>query len=156
MTPLLRRFAVLLALLLSAPAGAGDDSAKVAAAAVRARNLAGRLQEALDPDQRGRVTMAVGILDDGKVIIGTSEDDNRLRSPVRAIKDAEDADLADVMRKGHAEEKIVAHVQGSLFFYRNRRILVIAAGIPICERCERTILAAGARPASRCRSGRTY
>jgi hypothetical protein len=153
-----RWFGFLFALLFAAPARAGDD-ARLAELAAKARDIAARLQAALDPDQcrsitSCRVTTAAAILDDGKVIIATSEKGSSLRSPLKAIKDAVGADVADGI--GDAEEKIINYVQGSLFYYRNRRILVVAAGRPICERCERMILAAGARPASPCRSGRKY
>lgn len=152
MRSLARHVFVLLALLFGAPARAGDDAARVDAAAARACEIAARLQEALDPDQKGRVTMAAGVLDDGHVIVGTSEDRNVPRSPVRSIIETEGYELATFLRVGHAEEKIIAHVQGSLFYFKSRKILAIAAGIPICQNCERAIRAAGIRPASRCRS----
>lgn len=152
MRSLLRRAAFLLALLSASSAFAGDDSATVDAAAVRACDIATRLQEALDPDQKGRVTMAAGVLDDGHVIVATSEKGNSVRSPVRAIIDREGYELATYRTVGHAEDKIVAHVQGSLFYFKSRKVLAVAAGIPICEKCEAIIRAAGARPASRCRS----
>lgn len=154
----LRFVALLLALLLPARARAGDDQ-KMAAAAARARNIANRMQAALDPDQcrsktSCRVTVAAAVLDNGKVIVAVSEDDREMRSPLKDIARQEDADIA--RGPGHAEKKIVEYVRGSLFFYRDRRILVIAAGRPICERCERIILDAGAKPASACVSGRVY
>lgn len=154
MLVLLRRIAVLLALLFASPARAGDDSARVDAAAARACEIAARLQEALDPDQKGRVTMAAGVLDDGHVIIATSEKNNRIRSPIDAIKRAEGYELATFLSVGHAEAKIIAHVRGSLFYFKSRKLLAIAAGIPICQECEKAIADAGARPASRCRSDR--
>ena len=156
MRSLVRSFLILLSSFFLASAHAGqDEPGQVAAASARARDIANRLQAALDPDQKGRVTMAVGILDNGKVIIATSENENRLRSPLQEIRTAEGADLADGPR-GHAEAKIVDYVRSSLFLYRNRRILVIAAGRPICETCEQAIVNAGARPANACKSGRTY
>lgn len=154
MMSFLRHVAVLLTIVLATPARAGDDSAKVDAAAARACDIATRLQEALDPDQKGRVTMAAGVLDDGHVIVATSEDRNIIRSPVDEIKRAEGYELATFLRGGHAEAKIIAHVQGSLFYFKSRKILAIAAGISICEKCEKVIRAAGIRPASRCRSER--
>lgn len=156
MRPLCRLLSLLLPLLFATPARAGDDPSRVAAAMARARDIANRLQAALDPDQKGRVTMAVGVLDNGKVIIATSEDRNTLRSPLDDIRRAEDADLVDSSPPAHAERKIIDHVRSSLFFYRNRRILAIAAGRPICEGCEQAIVAAGARPASPCKSGQRY
>lgn len=154
----LKPILLLFLLLCPAAARAGDDS-KIAAAAAKARDIANRMQAALDPDQcrsktSCRVTCAAAILDNGKVIVATSEDDRGLRSPLEDIRKAEDAEAAT--GKGHAEEKIINHVQSSLFYYRNRKILVIAAGRPICEECENKILAAGAKPASPTRSGRKY
>lgn len=147
----LRALLALYALLLSLHARA----APVTAAAERARNLANRLQTALDPDQQGRVTMAVGILDNGKIIVATSEKDNRPRSPIRSIVEAEGADWVADVPQDHAEIKIIRYVESSLLL-RHRKILVIAAGRPICEECELAILRAGARPASPCKSGRSY
>ena len=149
--------ATLIGLLFASPARAGDD--KISAYAARARDIANRMQAALDPDQcqsvtSCKVTVGVAILDNGKVLVATSEKDRGLRSPLRAIADAEDAEV--VRGSGDAEEKIINYVRGSLFYYRDRKILVVAAGRPICEKCERMILDAGARPASPCKSGRRY
>ena len=55
-----------------------------------------------------RITMAAGVLDDGHVIIATSENRNIVRSPVDAIRRAEGYELATFLREGHAEAKIIA------------------------------------------------
>lgn len=149
--------AIAAALLCALPAQAGDDG-KIAQLGRKARALAERLQAALDPDQcrsytSCRVTMAVGILDDGKILIASSEEGRRIRSPIKSIADEEDAEI--VFGAGHAELRILAFPVTSLF-YRDRRVLVVAAGRPICKPCEESILKAGARPASACESGRRY
>ncbi len=157
-----RWFSALLLLLVgvlhASPARAGDDE-KLAALGQKARVLAERLQSALDPDQCRsvtycRVTMAVGILDDGAVLIATSEPGNTLRSPLEDIRKEVGAQLVRY-GSGDAEEKIVRYPSTTLF-QRNRKVLVVAAGRPICEKCERIIVAAGAKPASPCRSGKRY
>lgn len=139
--------------LVSHPRSA-DSADRLAAARARAGDVANLLQDALDPDQRGRVTMAAGVLDDGELVIATSEEDDRLRSPVKRIRDAERASQAFGGRK-HAEEKILDYAKGDLFRSK-KKVLAVAAGRPICERCEALIVSAGAVPASACRSGRRY
>lgn len=99
------------ALLCALPAQAGDDG-KIAAAARKVRALAERLQAALDPDQcrsvtSCRVTMAAGMLDDGTLVVASSElGRRRLRSPLDAIRREVGAEHAD-QEEGHAEEKIL-------------------------------------------------
>lgn len=141
-----------LALLLASTAAHAAPDLKTAAA--RARDVAQRLQAALDPDQKGWVTMAAAILEDGTLIIATSEKGRYLRSPVDDIRRAERADVADGP-PGCAERKIINYIRTDLF-RRNKKILVVAAGRPICEPCEQAILADGAKPAGRCKSGRSY
>lgn len=149
---------LLVALFHATPACAGDEE-KLVALGRKARALAERLQAALDPDQcqsvtSCKVTMAVGILDDGTILIATSEKENKLRSPLKDIQREVGAEMVDVGR-GDAEAKIIGYPSTTLF-RRNRKALVVAAGRPICPDCERIILAAGARPASPCRSGNRY
>lgn len=138
-------------LFLPHPVRAADD---LGTAAARAREIANRLQAALDPDQQGRVTMAAAILEGGTVVIATSEKGTFLRSPVKDIQRELGAEVADGPA-GCAERKIIAYVRSNLFL-RNKQILVVAAGRPICELCEAAILAAGAKPASPCKSRRKY
>lgn len=145
---------LLVPLLWCRPALAGDE-AKLAAAATKARDLARRLQAAVGEDRKGRVTMAVAIVDGGRIVIASSESGVYLRPGVEAIKDAEHLEVADGPA-GHAEEKVVDFIRFSLFKHLGSRILVVAAGRPICVPCEKVILDAGAKPASPCSSGRTY
>lgn len=151
----LPRFSCLLfvfgALLFAHPIRAADD---MGAATARASEIANRLQAALDPDQQGRVTMAASILEGGTIVIATSEKGSFLRSPVKDIQRELRAEVADGPA-GCAERKIITYVRSNLFL-RNKRILVVAAGRPICELCEPAIVAAGAKPASPCKSGRNY
>ena len=144
----------LLFLFVMFTARVGHAAPDLAAASARAQNVARRLQDALDPDQKGWVTMAAAILDDGTLIIASSEKGRYLRSPLAAIRDAERAEVADGP-PGCAERKIINYVRTDLF-RRSRKILVIAAGRPICEACERAILADEAKPVGACKSGRKY
>ena len=94
-------------LFLPHPVRAADD---LGTAAARAREIANRLQAALDPDQQGRVTMAAAILEGGTVVIATSEKGTFLRSPVKDIQRELGAEVADGPA-GCAERKIIAYVR---------------------------------------------
>ncbi len=154
----LRLVPIVAALLCAAPARAGDDG-KIAQLGRKARALAERLQAALDPDQcrsvtSCRTTMAAGILDDETILIATSDEDDRIRSPVEDIRREVGAVLA-TGGKRHAEIKILNYPSSTLF-QRNKKVLVVAAGRPICEPCEAAILRDSVKIASPCKSGRKY
>lgn len=154
----LKVVSIVAALLCAVPAQAGDDG-KIVQLGRKARALAERMQAALDPDEcesitSCRTTMAAGILDDGTVLVATSDPEDRFRSPVESIRREEGAVKA-IGRKRHAEVKILNYPSSTLF-QRNTKVLVVAAGRPICELCEPAILRDGVKIASPCKSGRKY
>ncbi len=86
------------------------------------------LQSALPEGSQGRVTMGVGLTDDGRVIVGTSEDGGYLRSGVRAL--IQDGDIvADGV--GHAEVSVINKAK-----QLGLRVIAIGSGRPICGACE--------------------
>ncbi|MFB0535685.1 MAG: hypothetical protein ACETWR_11975 [Anaerolineae bacterium] len=109
-----------------------------------ARSRATALQNALPEGSRGRVTMGVGVVEDAsgvsRVVIGTSEPHGYLRPGVSAaLKPGEIV----VPGLGHAEANIV-----NWAIQNGQRVIVVAAGRPICPNCVRIIEIAGGIVAS--------
>jgi hypothetical protein len=103
---------------------------------------AGELQEQLPEKSRGRVTMAVGIVDDNgtkTTIVGTSEPRGYLRPGVSLEK-------GEVVApgNGHAETDIIDWAE-----QRERSVITIGAGRPICPTCAEEIRRVDAQPATR-------
>lgn len=108
-------------------------------AARRAREL----QEQLPEKSRGRVTMAVGIVEaaDGQrtSVVGTSEPHGYLRPGV-SLEEGE----VVAPGNGHAETDIIDWAE-----QRERSVLTIGAGRPICAACASEIRRVDAQPATR-------
>jgi hypothetical protein len=104
---------------------------------------AGELQEQLPEKSRGRVTMAVGIVDDDNgettTVVGTSEPRGYLRPGV-SLEEGE----VVAPGNGHAETDIIDWAE-----QRERSVITIGAGRPICPTCAEEIRRVDAQPATR-------
>jgi hypothetical protein len=119
---------------------------RVARAVGIARTRSADLQALLgDTPQEYKVTLAVGVVENASIIVGTSEPRGYIREWVRP-EIREDEEVAK--GNAHAEVNVVSHCGGLL--------LAVGAGRNICENCESSITSVRALPASACRSGRRY
>lgn len=104
---------------------------------------AAELQEQLPEKSRGRVTMAVGIVEadngDKTTVVGTSEPRGYLRPGVSLEK-------GEIVApgNGHAETDIIDWAE-----HREQRVITIGAGRPICPPCAGEIRRVDAQPATR-------
>jgi len=114
-----------------------------------ARNRSAELQAALKSDQRGRVTMASGVLEssDGQrqLVSGTSEHLRSGRPYVRPeVAEAMGPRAETVARgTGHAEQNIVSHAREN-----GMKVVSVGAGRPVCGDCVKAIEGAGGTVAS--------
>jgi len=111
------------------------------AAHARASELQGMLGEG----QRGRVTMGAGVVEDTngtrQMVIGTSEDDEYLRSEVR--DSVRESGQTVAPGEKHAEQNIVDWAQGN-----EQKVVTVGAGRPVCDECAEAIEGAGGTVAS--------
>ncbi len=91
-----------------------------------AHERAQELQNSLPDASRGRVTMGVGVTDDGQVLVGTSEG-GYLRKGV-TLEDGETLAPGDTH---HAEQNIMQWAQQN-----GQNLVAVGAGRPICEACD--------------------
>lgn len=94
------------------------------------------LTAAIPEGTRGRITMAVGVTEDGSVLIGTSEPGGYLRPGV-TLSPGETM----VTGTGHAEADIVLHAQAN-----GIQLSQVGATRPICPSCAALIKGARATP----------
>ena len=103
------------------------------------------LKAALKPERRGRITIAVGMTQEGRILIATSDNDRpKLRDELRSLLRPGDEVLTNQYKgKLHAEEKIVRRAGTSLY--------VLAASWSICSLCAGQIGAVHAVAVTACR-----
>jgi filamentous hemagglutinin len=101
------------------------------------RNRVAQLASAIPARSRGRITMAVGVAEDGAgtraVLVATSEPRRYLRPGVTI-----EGDEVLVPGSGHAEQNIVDYVTA-----RGWTLIGVGATRPICPRCASAIRVAG-------------
>lgn len=125
--------------LLAAPLSKREQASQIVCARLN------EFKNALNPDQRGRVTIAVGMTLDGKILIATSETERQLRRELRPlVRPGDEVITNQYPDKLHAEEKIVRRAGTTLY--------VIAASWSICALCQSLIDGVHALPVTRCRS----
>jgi hypothetical protein len=134
-----------------AAAGAADLE-RVGGLATNTAERAAELQAALPAASSGRVTIAVGKGTDAsgtiRVVVGSSEKNGYLRREVKALLKSSGEEQArgpkgGPIYSGHAEDQILQYMKNNEITPHE-----IAAGRPICEKCEPQIAKAGARPTS--------
>ncbi|MCP5486960.1 MAG: hypothetical protein H7A22_15610 [Spirochaetales bacterium] len=114
--------------------GLNGPAARLSSARYVSQRIA-ELAESIPPQQRGRITMAVAVVEDStgarRVLIGTSEGSGYLRRGVRnQIRRTDQV----VPGTGHAEADIANYARQN-----NLRIVSIGATRPVCAGCAATI-----------------
>ena len=102
------------------------------------------LQAALPIPSQGRVTMAAGVVENTddirQVAVSTSEPRGYLRPGVKAVLQPHDIVVSGL---GHAEKKIVEWAVAN-----QHKVIAVAAGRSICQKCVRIIENSGGIVAS--------
>jgi hypothetical protein len=101
----------------------------------------GELQAAIPAAQRGRITMAVAVVEDSngaRSVLVSSSEGAYVRGPVRPVVQGW-CDATVVGGTGHAEANIIAHAQAN-----NLRVIDIGATRPVCVPCQDVINPTGA------------
>jgi len=100
----------------------------------------GELRSAIPTAQRGRITMAVAVVEDSngvRSILVSSSEGAYVRGAVRPVVESMGAQV--VGGTGHAEANIIAHAQAN-----NLRVIDIGATRPVCVPCQDVINPTGA------------